>query len=302
MDFKDLSYVLAIAKYQNITKAAESLYITQPTLTKFLQGLERDLGQKLFKRLGNRYVLTYAGERYTAKAGEILNLKKELDLEMGDSIRNNAGSLKIAFPTMRGTYMLPCTLPIFNSLYPNVKLDILEAHSSQLEGMLQNGDADLAFFNLPVKSPNIDYEIISHEEVVLVLSDTHPLAHAGIRRENCRYPWMDLNQMKNEPLIMQIPGQRTRQTVDTLFKNYDFEPNIKLQTSNISAEVELAARGYGACFVTETHLKHLSPGKKLACFSVGNPCTTVDFVAAYRKGSYLPYHAKEYIKIVKDFT
>ena len=302
MDFKDLSYVLAIAKYQNITKAAESLYITQPTLTKFLQGLERDLGQKLFKRLGNRYVLTYAGERYTAKAGEILNLKKELDLEMGDIIRNNAGSLKIAFPTMRGTYMLPCTLPIFNSLYPNVKLDILEAHSSQLEGMLQNGDADLAFFNLPVKSPNIDYEIISHEEVVLVLSATHPLAHAGIRRENCRYPCMDLNQMKNEPLIMQIPGQRTRQTVDTLFKNYDFEPNIKLQTSNISAEVELAARGYGACFVTETHLKHLSPGKKLACFSVGNPCTTVDFVAAYRKGSYLPYHAKEYIKIVKDFT
>ena len=302
MDFKDLSYVLAIAKYQNITKAAESLYITQPTLTKFLQGLERDLGQKLFKRLGNRYVLTYAGERYTAKAGEILNLKKELDLEMGDIIRNNAGSLKIAFPTMRGTYMLPCTLPIFNSLYPNVKLDILEAHSSQLEGMLQNGDADLAFFNLPVKSPNIDYEIISHEEVVLVLSATHPLAHAGIRRKNCRYPWMDLNQMKNEPLIMQIPGQRTRQTVDTLFKNYDFEPNIKLQTSNISAEVELAARGYGACFVTETHLKHLSPGKKLACFSVGNPCTTVDFVAAYRKGSYLPYHAKEYIKIVKDFT
>ena len=302
MDFKDLSYVLAIAKYQNITKAAESLYITQPTLTKFLQGLERDLGQKLFKRLGNRYVLTYAGERYAAKAGEILNLKKELDLEMGDIIRNNAGSLKIAFPTMRGTYMLPCTLPIFNSLYPNVKLDILEAHSSQLEGMLQNGDADLAFFNLPVKSPNIDYEIISHEEVVLVLSSSHPLAHAGIRRENCRYPWMDLNQMKNEPLIMQIPGQRTRQTVDTLFKNYDFEPNIKLQTSNISAEVELAARGYGACFVTETHLKHLSPGKKLACFSVGNPCTTVDFVAAYRKGSYLPYHAKEYIKIVKDFT
>ena len=302
MDFKDLSYVLAIAKYQSITKAAESLYITQPTLTKFLQGLERDLGQKLFKRLGNRYVLTYAGERYTAKAGEILNLKKELDLEMGDIIRNNAGSLKIAFPTMRGTYMLPCTLPIFNSLYPNVKLDILEAHSSQLEGMLQNGDADLAFFNLPVKSPNIDYEIISHEEVVLVLSSSHPLAHAGIQRENCRYPWMDLNRMKDEPLIMQIPGQRTRQTVDTLFKNYDFEPNIKLQTSNISAEVELAARGYGACFVTETHLKHLSPGKKLACFSVGNPCTTVDFVAAYRKGSYLPYHAKEYIKIVKDFT
>lgn len=47
---------------------------------------------------------------------------------------------------------------------------------------------------------------------------------------------------------------------------------------------------------------NISPGKKLACFSVGDPCTTVDFVAAFRKGSYIPYHAKEYIKIVKDFT
>ncbi len=302
MDFKDLTYVLAIAKYQNITKAAESLYITQPTLTKFLQHLEKDLGQKLFRRLGNRYMLTYAGERYTAKAAEILNLKKELDQEMGDIVRNNAGSLKIAFPTMRGTYMLPCTLPIFNSLYPNVKLDILEANSSLLEGMLLSGEADLAFFNLPIKDPNIDYEIISHEEVLLVLSAKHPLVSYGIRREGCNYPWMDLNLLRDEPLILQTPGQRTRQTVDALLKKYDFSPHIKLQTSNISAEVELAARGYGACFVTETHLKHIAAGKQVAYFSVGEPCTTVDFVAAYRRGSYIPYHAREYIKIVKDFT
>ena len=176
MDFKDLSYVLAIAKYQNITKAANALYITQPTLTKFLQNLESDLGQKLFRKLGHRFVLTYAGERYVAKATEILNLKKELDQEMGDIIKDNHGSLKIAFPTMRGTYMLPCTLPIFNSLYPNVQLNILESHSNQLESMILNGETDLAFFNLPIKSPDIDYEIISHEEVLLIMPDHHPLA------------------------------------------------------------------------------------------------------------------------------
>ena len=113
---------------------------------------------------------------------------------------------------------------------------------------------------------------------------------------------MDLNLLRDEPLILQIPGQRTRQTVDTLLKKCDFSPNIKLQTSNISAEVDLAARGYGACFVTETHLKHIAAGKKVVYFSVGDPCTTVDFVAAYRRGSYIPYHAREYIKIVKDFT
>ena len=67
MDFRDLSYVLAIAKTQNITKAADSLYVTQPTLTKFLQNLEKEMGQKLFRKLGNRFVLTYAGNPESEK-------------------------------------------------------------------------------------------------------------------------------------------------------------------------------------------------------------------------------------------
>lgn len=302
MDFKDLTYVLAIAKYQNITKAADSLYITQPTLTKFLQNLEMELGQKLFRKLGHRFVLTYTGERYVAKASEILTLKKELDLEMDDIIKNSRGALKIAFPTMRGTYMLPCTLPVFNERFPNVRIDILEARSSLLEGMILNSEADLAFFNLPVKSPDIDFEIISHEEVLLVMPASHPLSGRGIQKEGCRHPWIDLGLLAEEPFIMQIPGQRTRQTVDQIFKEYNITPKIKLQTSNIPAAVMLAANGYGCCFVTETHLKYVRPAEKIACFSVGSPCVTVDFVAAFRRGSYLPSYAREYIKIVKDFT
>ncbi len=302
MDFKDLTYVAAIAKYQNITKAADSLYVTQPTLTKFLQNLERDLGQKLFRKLGHRFVLTYAGERYVKKATEILNLKKELDQEMSDVIKNNQGSLKIAFPVMRGTYMLPCTLPIFNSLYPNVRLNILEADSSSLENMLLNGEADLAFFNLPIKSPDIDYEVIGHEELLLLIPSTNPVSFLGVKKDGLDYPWMDLHLLEKEPFIMQIPGQRTRQVVDQLFKDHRIEPIIKLQTSNITAEAALAARGYGCCFVTESHLRHIKPLDHVSFFSVGSPRTVVDFVAAFRRGSYLPYHAREYIKIVKDFT
>ena len=108
--------------------------------------------------------------------------------------------------------------------------------------------------------------------------------------------------MEKEHFILQIPGQRTRQTVDRLLKANNFTPNVCLETSNIHASVELASKGYGACFVTETHLKHVHLDSPVVRFSVGSPCTTVDFAAAYRKGSYIPYHAQEYIKIVKEFT
>lgn len=302
MDFKELSYTLAIAKYQNITKAAASLYVTQPTLTKFLQNLEADLGQKLFKKIGNRFVLTYAGERYVKKAGEILQLKKELDEEMADIIKSNIGVLKVAFPVVRGTYLLPCTLPIFKSLYPNVQILIKESSSSLLEDMILSGETDLAFFNEPVLSPDVAYETISHEEILLVMAKKHPLADRGVVKSDCHHPWFDLSLLQDDIFILQEPRQRSRQTIDRVFEYLNIKPRKTLVTSNIQAGAELAARGYGIAFVTDTHMKHMKLKGELSCYSFGNPCTTVDFVAAYRRGSYLNHYANEYIKIVKDFT
>ncbi len=303
MDFRELQYVIAVAKYQNITKAASSLYIGQPTLTKFIQNLESRLGQKLFRRLGNKFLLTYAGEVYVSKAEQILLLKKELDQELNDIIRSNIGILKVAFPVMRGTYMLPCTIPAFYSRFPQVRLDIVEADSDLLEDMLLKGETDLAFFNLPVRNSSIDYEIISHEEILLILPDGHPLREKAVVRKGCKYPWLSLDLLKNEKFILFTKSQRTRQIAEHLFSHYGIHPNVFLQTRNIQAALTLASKGYGACFVSETHLKHVSFETPPLCFSVGEDGpAAVDFVAAFRKHSYLPYHAKEYIKIVKDFT
>jgi len=302
MDFKDMTYILAIEKYGNISKAAEALYLSQPSLSRFLQNTENIIGQPLFNRIGNKYVPTYIGERYILHAREILNIKQELDHEVGDIIKNNSGMLKVGFPAMRGTYMLPCSLPIFHSLYPNVKINIRESNSSQLNELLLNGEIDLAFYNRLDSNPYIEHEIISHEEVVMVMSPDNPLCELAQTLKGCKYPHIDLKDLKDQEIIMQIPGQRTRSIVDRLFKQKHLTPNIVLETSNIRAEAELASRNYGVCFITETHLKHMKFDKPLKYFSIGNPCTTIDFVAAYRKNSYLPFHASEYIKIVRDFT
>ena len=302
MDFRELSYVMAIAKYKNITKAAESLYLTQPTLSKFLKTLETEAGQPLFRRLGNKYIPTYAGERYVERAREILQLKKELDQEMGDIISNNEGVLKVGFPPMRGTYMLPCTLPIFQNLYPEVRIMIREENSDVLVRLILEGEIDLAFFNRFERDKNIDYTVMSCEELLLVTSKENPLSLMGVKMHGCKYPHMDLRLLSDQKVIMMLPGQRTRGITEQLFKSAGMEPNIILETGNIQAEAELAARDFGVCFITETHLKHISCRDKLAFFSVGKPNTTVDFVAAYRMNSYIPFHAQEYMKIVKEFT
>ena len=118
-----------------------------------------------------------------------------------------------------------------------------------LEKMIISGEVDLAFFNLPISDPDIDYEVITDEEVVLIMSATHPLARSGVEIEGCKYPWMDLKLLEDEPFIMQIPGQRTRETADKICREQGFVPNVVLETSNIPAGLQLAGLGYG-CFLS----------------------------------------------------
>ena len=210
---------MAIAKYKNITKAAESLYLTQPTLSKFLKALEEEVGQPLFRRLGNKYIPTYAGERYIERAREILLLKKELDQEMGDIISRNEGVLKIGFPPMRGTYMLPCTLPIFRSLYPEVRIKIREEMSDVLVKLIQEGEIDLAFFNHFESDKNIDYTVMSNEELLLVASKENKLCRMSVKMRGCKYPHIDLRLLSDQNVIMMLPGQRTRSVTEQLFKS-----------------------------------------------------------------------------------
>ena len=74
MELHELDYFVTIAQLGNITKAAQQLYVSQPTLTKSLQRLEEEVGLPLFQRTGRRLVLTYAGERYLARAKELLSV------------------------------------------------------------------------------------------------------------------------------------------------------------------------------------------------------------------------------------
>ena len=166
MDFRELQFITAIARHKNITKAAEALYITQPTLSKFLSSLENELGLKLFDRVDRKYIPTYAGRRYLEYARTILDTKASLDSELADIIKRDVGVLNIGLPNMRCAYMLPKTLPAFNAKYPNVNVNIFEGTSAVIDNRLLDGDIDLAFYSKPhEQNPHIDYETLAREEL-----------------------------------------------------------------------------------------------------------------------------------------
>ncbi len=302
MDFRELTYILALAEAQNMTKAAKTLYITQPTLSKFLQSLEKTMGQPLFRKVGNQFHLTYAGERYVVKAREILAIKAALDQEMEEIKLSHARALNILFPPVRGTYLLATTLPLFQKTHPNVQIHLSEEASATIEEMLLNGKADLAFFNTPIQSQNIAYEVLATEEIFLVMAKGNPLAKKATKQKNSARPWLDLTLAKDERFIIQKPEQRTRQIVDATLKSHDISMKNPLITANIRAAAELAAQDFGITFVCETHLKQMHLDDDIICVSCGAPRLTTDFVVAYRKGSVISQDARDYIALVQRIT
>lgn len=301
MDFRELTYVLAIAKHQNITKAAESLYVSQPTLSKFLIALERDLGLRLFRRMGHRYMLTYAGERYVEKAREILRLKADLDAELADIVKRDVGVLNVAFAPVRCSYMLPYMLPAFQSLRPNVKVNVFEGSSTENDRRLLEGQVEAAFYSRPIElSPLLEYETLRQEELLICTRKDHPLSRFAQPNPASAYPRLDPALLKNELLLRMMPDQRTRQITDKYFREQGLVFENVMYTGSLPAIMELVASGYGVSFVFESHLRYRSVQQPIDCYSFGEPRMTHDFVAAYRKGSYLSVYAREFIDLARQ--
>lgn len=300
MDFRELSYVLAIAEHQNITKAADALYVSQPTLSKFLISLENDLGLKLFRRLGNKYVLTYAGERYVDYATQIRRLKTDLDVELADILKNDVGVLNLAFARMRCTYMLPGTLPEFRRLHPNVKVNLFEGNSDENDRRLLDGIVDVAFYSRPsTENSHLCYEALDEEELLICTCKDHPVKRFSQPNPG-GWPILDPACLQDETVILMQPEQRTRQLTDSLFQERKLVFEHTVLTSNLPAIMGLVSRGYGFSFLFEPHLRHRAERFEIDCYSIGKGRVISEFVAAYRKGSYLSSYARDYIKLVRD--
>lgn len=300
MNFQELNYALSIARYQNLTKAAEELYISQPTLSKCLQKLEREMGGKLFSRSGNTYVPTYLGRRYLEYARKVLALNQDWERELKDMNACMDGELNIAFPLMRSSCMVPSIMKVFHKKYPGVRVNFMEeAHAIQ-EKLLLNDELDFGIFNETRPHPKLSYETLLREEILLVMPPDHPMAVRGMKRSEVKHLWIDLRLLEKEEFILHFPDQTTGQLALELFETWGIKPQVSVRTRNTETSVRLCMEGMGLCFVPETYIKNMRFDTPPTCFSVGEKGVFSTLTIASRKGAYLPSYAQDFIKIAQE--
>ncbi|OGX86431.1 hypothetical protein BEN47_13070 [Hymenobacter lapidarius] len=195
-DFR-LQVFAAVARHLSLTKAAQELFISQPAVTKHLHELEKQHGQRLLERRGNRIALTEAGRLLLAHAGAVAASAQQLDdqlLALRDP-DEAAGRLRLGASTTLSQYVLPGLLPAFQARYPNVRLTLLNANSERIADALLRNELDLGFVEGRTKSRDLHYELLLPDELVAVrrarprgippapLSLPEALAHPLVLRE-----------------------------------------------------------------------------------------------------------------------
>lgn len=243
MNMKQALYFKTIAKYGTITAAAKQLYISQPSLSQTLRQIEDEAGTPLFDRSTSPFHLTYAGERYLRAVEAMLEIETQLKEEIESIRRDDGGRLRLGISVTRAMQVLPDVIPIFTKAYPNVTIELTEAASASLEGLLQKGQIDLALAALEANEANIAYELIEKESIGILAGKGSQLAQLVPSGTP-----ISLEMVEKEAFVSLDTSHSSRIIQDRLFRRYNIRPKILLETSSLEVARRVALKS-GACMV-----------------------------------------------------
>lgn len=298
MDLKQFEYVLTVMEEKNFSRAAKKLFISQPSLSQYINRLENQLGFTIFDRSANPLALTYEGELYVETALNILDQLDTLNRRIRETSQLKAGRLNLGLTPSKASNPLPAILPAFKRNYPGIELNITEAMSFQLENMLLEGKIDLCMINLPVQNKNIDYTPILTEELYLAAPPDFSSPYETTDADS-PYPLIELKYLKDESFILMHPEQRIRQITDSTFFSAGIKPKIVMETGSIDTAHRLSASGAGFSFVPESTVRFAGLVKPPKYYRI-NEGFSWTLAVAYKQNSADTKLRNAFIETVKE--
>lgn len=296
MDFRQLQYLTAVAEHRNVTKAAESLYISQSALSHYIRKAEEELGVQLFDRSTVPISLTYAGQCYIASAQRILLENERLTKELREITENMTGVLRIGISRDRASYIMPRLVRDFRERYPGIRVDIFTQSAQQLREALKTGRIDILLLPDDGREPDssLDFRKIYTEELVLCAGKDY------IRPEqrNPEQPGViDPGSLHEQPFFLLNQKHAIRIFCDSFFRRHRIRPEIVNELSSSVTCYRMAAAGLGMAIVPYMTTQLADPGMEVELFSLGPDRVTWDVNMYYRKDAYLGQPEKDMIRL-----
>lgn len=276
MTITQLHYVLAVAKHQNFTKAAEKCFVTQPTLSMQIQKLENQLNILIFDRSKKPIELTDVGRKIVYQAKNIVNEANRIQDIVDQQKGFIGGEFKLGIiPTIMPT-LLPMFLKTFIKKYPKVKLKIEELNTEEIIMKINDGHLDAAIVSTPLKIEDIKERVLFYERFVGYIPKHHRLSE----KKKIDVSDLDINDM----LLLQ-DGHCFRDGVINLcsaLKNQK-EETFQLESGSIEMLVKLSNEGLGMTLLPYLHTLDIKEKEKNNLHNFNEPSPAREVSIIYHK-------------------
>lgn len=289
MELYQLRYLLAVAETGNFTRAAERSNVTQPSLSQQIINLEREVGHKLFHRLGRRAVPTEAGAAFLERARRILFEVDNATKEMSDSPnlgrRITVGAIQTVAP-----YVLPPLLARCRKRYPNLDVQIREDFRSHLVRGIVDGDLDIAIVALPVQDARVSIEPLLTEPLLLVAGKNHPLA----KRER-----VTAADLAPETFVMLGTASSLAAQVQAFCGDNHFEPHIGYRCSQVATVKALVGLGVGISILPQV-TQSREDAKSLVYIELAGGTPTRELAVVRHLQRYQSRGAEQFLTLLRE--
>ncbi|MDH5216547.1 MAG: LysR substrate-binding domain-containing protein [Gammaproteobacteria bacterium] len=233
--FRQLEIFEAIARHGSFTRAAEELFLTQPTASMQIKKLTDAIGLPLFEQVGKRIYLTDAGEALKLTCSEIFGSLSNFEMLVSDMQGLKRGKLRLAVVTT-AKYFAPRLLGPFCNKYPGIEVSLKVSNRERLLERLNDNLDDLYILGQPPENLDVVSVPFLDNPLVVLTSSTHPL----VGEKN-----ISLKRIAQEPFIMREPGSGTRMAVERLFNKYKIKINMRMELGSNEAIKQAIVGGLG---------------------------------------------------------
>lgn len=229
-------YLVAVAETLHFRRAAETVHVTQPTLSAQLRELEDKLGVQLVERSRSGVTLTPVGREVADRARGVLRDVADITALARAGADPFDGTIRVGIVGSLGGYFLPLILPALHAAYPRLKFYVREGLAADLMGRLRDGGLDLLFFPLPVEAPGLRHVPLFHEPLLVVMPSDHRLASgAQVAREDLR----------GETVMTLEAGHRLHDTVADLAEQTGAQLSLDYEGTSLDTLRQMVATGLG---------------------------------------------------------
>lgn len=308
--FSKYKYVYMLYKEGNFTRAAEKLFISQPSLSVAIKNIEKEIGSELFERTGSGVRLTEVGKEYIAAIEKIMSIENEFKSKVHDIKYLESGQITVGGSNYLSSYVLPKVINIFTALYPKVTVSLVEANSCNLFDMINREQVDIIVDNLDNVDEYKGYPLAIEKILLCVPKDSpvnvgleeyqiHPDSIYDGTVDIDSIACVSIEKFKNEKFILLKTGNDMYHRAMEIFKKGNISPNVVFNVDQLNISYALVDSGVGSSFVTDTFFKYGKFRENVILYKVSKECSRTLYIA-HKRNKYCSRAMTEFIKVARE--